>query len=663
VLSGGASRANLDLRLYIDGIEAPLAPESWWASDSMISYISNEQISFRSLGTLFLVGHDSFYVLAVLAMPMFALNTPGTKRARALPPLFTRFFGALACSLLIWYQRSIDFLTVGDRLRNFNGLAALGTNDMTSMGYRSAARLPGVAMALCSLLSYFLFVLFLRLFTFWYVSSVMPGRFPKLFTRIREAWERAQSERSFLTRLISKPDPLWRQCDGRLEPRQFFESEAARRQRTARNHVRLLLRGRLARERAVAERREADRQRWWPRARAYVVGQVGAALTTGALGVVVASIAAPVLACAVSVTPKVVQEYFADLLTGLQEFRTLSRAISLEKERRRILDELSVFHFPQRLRLARALSIWICLMLTLVAFNVIEWVVASFDFAASVRSSLREQVQYSDQIENASLLSSGTLQALLFVGRVPQNTRRILVPILLWALRVGAAFALSVTLLNWSLIFRNFRRNILELRRGANFFSRGRGTAASRIPEYSANRYIGFQVSHMTFGFLLIVIVLLLIFAPLVPIILSGAGVIRDNKRLFNAALGAFGFLVESIAILLIPILFQYVCNKTVFFRRTWILHRASYAIYDYTLTYSNALLGILAVISRFGLVIGCLVLFFPRIDYTSMPGPTGTLFRLDQGYNACVCARARERAHAREWRSTSPRPLRALAC
>ncbi len=717
VLHGGASRERAGLRLLVDGVEAKLAADSWWAEDVRVEYISQEQLSFRSSGVLFLVGHDAFYVLAVIAMPLFALNTPGL-RANSLPSMATRLFGALACCLILWYQRMLDVFTVGDRegerACSIHSLAALGTNDLTPMGYRTASGLAFWAMTFCATLAYILFVLFLRLFASWLVWGTLPLRAPKTFSRWRRAWEMRQrqpgSRERWLGWLGLGPDPLWQTPNGRLEPAQFFESEAQRRRRLARNHVRLLLRGQAALEQSFAAHREHRLREWkasW-RAAALQLASGAASSICRSADRVVASAAratpthpdnrsgsgsggsdggdgggdgsagaapphsssepehgrAPLMARAIhgaqrrrralegSVSVALERSEFHQLrgatLSALGYAQNEWRAYIAEqaeaaraRELRAFLDDRAAFIFPQRLRLARALSIWICLMLTLVMLNLVEWAVGAIDFSAAVHVQLAEQARHTDQLEAATQLSAGPLQLLLVLARSElaksESTRQIIVPIMLWLLRAAAAAALLVTGLNWHLIFHGFRRHVLRMRRGDLFVERSDRLLGVDLVynEFGANKFIGYQVSHTTFGFLLMVSFLLLLVTPLVPIVLSAVGVIKDDGRLFQGALEALGALLRTVGILLIPVGLQLLANKFFFFRRTWIQDRALYAFYDYNLTYANALLGLLSVASRLVLLVFSFVLYFPRIDRTSMPGPSGNLAVLDAGFNS----------------------------
>lgn len=170
---------------------------------------------------------------------------------------------------------------------------------------------------------------------------------------------------------------------------------------------------------------------------------------------------------------------------------------------RAYLDSIATFTVPLRLRLACALSIWICLMLTLVALNLSNWIVQSIELAGQVSATLREQAEHSDQLQTATPLSASALQLLLLIGRTDlgqnEGTRTIVSKIARGLLQSGTCLTFAITLLNWVVIFRSAKVHILRLRRGDYFTERvGRFLGVDlAFDESGANRYIGYQVSHM----------------------------------------------------------------------------------------------------------------------------------------------------------------------
>lgn len=77
--------------------------------------------------------------------------------------------------------------------------------------------------------------------------------------------------------------------------------------------------------------------------------------------------------------------------------------------------------------------------------------------------------------------------------------------------------------------------------------------------------------------------------------------------------------------------------NRFVFFRRSWILFRPLYALYDYNLIFTNAVLGLVAVIGRVFMVLVFTLIYFPRLDVSPMPGPDGNLYTLDAGFASYI--------------------------
>jgi hypothetical protein len=62
---------------------------------------------------------------------------------------------------------------------------------------------------------------------------------------------------------------------------------------------------------------------------------------------------------------------------------------------------------------------------------------------------------------------------------------------------------------------------------------------------------------------------------------------------------------------------------------------RRSYAAYDFSLIYTNVIVGIAAVSSRVFLLLASLALFIPRLDYSTMPGPEQFFYSIDAGLSS----------------------------
>ena len=68
---------------------------------------------------------------------------------------------------------------------------------------------------------------------------------------------------------------------------------------------------------------------------------------------------------------------------------------------------------------------------------------------------------------------------------------------------------------------------------------------------------------------------------------------------------------------------------------------------------YTNALIGLAAVLGRTVFIVLGLVHFFPRIDYTLLPGPTPELYSYDSGFAAYAAPAATT------WTTSSRRAFR----
>ena len=184
----------------------------------------------------------------------------------------------------------------------------------------------------------------------------------------------------------------------------------------------------------------------------------------------------------------------------------------------------------------------------------------------------------------------GPLHLLLFIAPLIDNEH---VHELVISLSSSAMDGITIALVlyvgySWRMIFASFRRHTLMIRRGEYPFPKS-------IREEQANRYIGYQVSHFTIAFFVLTASFALIAVLVTPVIISA----EMGTQLYRDVLDATWRLVRTVLLVSIPVLFQIVANRFIFFRRSWILHRAFYAIYDYNLIYTNALIGLFAVTSR----------------------------------------------------------------
>lgn len=149
-IAGGSSRW-LDLAVDIDGVPARLEHSSWYAApqdaernadgfvqpERVLHFLNNELLSFEQLPLLFLQGqHDSLYMLALLALPMFAMNRVDFhgqytgRRWRLLGCLAMLIFAYIGSSLL---QRLVGPAGVQQASGAAANLIAIGVNDVTSL--------------------------------------------------------------------------------------------------------------------------------------------------------------------------------------------------------------------------------------------------------------------------------------------------------------------------------------------------------------------------------------------------------------------------------------------------------------------------------------------------------------------------------------------------
>ena len=131
----GSTRA-LSFTAAVEGVPAPLSNRSHWGADTTLYYINPDQMSLSSIGLLSLKGHDALYLLSLLAIPLFAINTVGYRAER--PSRIWRFLAGFATSWLAFVSTSLFVRTFKPAAAAGGGgarpavLSAVGLNDLTA---------------------------------------------------------------------------------------------------------------------------------------------------------------------------------------------------------------------------------------------------------------------------------------------------------------------------------------------------------------------------------------------------------------------------------------------------------------------------------------------------------------------------------------------------
>jgi hypothetical protein len=622
----------------------------------------------------------------VLTIPVFYLNMHG--RRKRMPGLLPMVLGGLVAWLFIWYTGTI--LRHGARTETppfFSGWGALsypsvhrllpilafGENDLVAITslvqatplQRTAilAVLVVVAAPMCLCL----IDLSLRWLVGEFIRPFFPKRVAALHVKLEKQGKKKQQQPPALmekstdtsgaaasqARALDLPSAGRRQLlkafvmngcrdaplptrseayDGFPEEGSWLESDYAMRMRCARNHVRRLLRGRgwYEAQLLMSKVKKSKKRPSFPlsllRGRSSKVGDNDGKQAEG--GAVVESSREGASAPVADTKPEVIFKF---------------------KKRRAPLETSEAFFFPQRLKMACALSLWISLMLSLIFTNICSWGVAVLSAAGHLDAVMTAQAPVSDQIHAATMLADKPIVMLTILSalgvQVPLEsegpaTFAIMVG---WVMVFGLLTLLLTVVGQWFFIFQNFKSDSFELRRGAYFFDK------ALFREEYANKYIGFQVAHMTVSFMVITVLYVIVAVIVTPIVLSLVGALGDDRKLWNQLVDiVFGLLLPSSVQkmgLIIPlcgtILFQLVMNRKVFFVGTaanaWLRWPFWYGLFDYNLLYTNAMLGLTVCVARLAMLFVFFVLFLARLDKTTMPGPRGGFINLDAGYKAYI--------------------------
>ena len=666
--------------------------DSFWKFDNVIHYVNPHEISFDKIDVLLLVGHDGFRLFAVLTIPIFYLNVRG--RRQLMPGLIGTGFGGLMFWLFLWFQGTVIrfgssegapplfWMPFPDE-HQLTPMLAFGKKDIVAVPTENSTSMQ-TAARLCSifLVSVPLFVGLIYLTLRWLLEGFLKPAFPKAFARFSArlkklikpldkvpvrpvsldagkvmdavssaatdvlstaadtAMEAAEAavdmsasvatgDAGSATRRLEKSREaifngvasLLRSrldvSNGDPEPPSWFESDFECRHRCARNHVRILLRGqrwyesqllsvKAARKPKKSHGRAANWRSWFRKSKAKVFSSEGE----------------------------------GDAPTNI---------VKEISDRRKPLEGRESFFYPQRLKMACALSLWICLMLTLIFANLCEWAVAILQMAGQFDATLERHAAHSDQMQHVTLMgeSAKVLLALLSVigieGAGFGSPRNFMMETLGVVNAFGIVFMLLVVCGQWYFIFQSFRRDTYALRRGACFVNK------AKFREEYANKYIGYQVAHMTVSFAILLFMYVIVAAVLTPFILSATGHLEDDHALWFALWDfVVGLIVprshDRLGIVLPlcgSLLFQMVMNRKVFFvgpaHNNWLRLTFWYGLFDYNLIYTNALIGIAVCLSRVGMLFVFFLLFIARLDKTTMPGPTGNFLNFDAGFKTYI--------------------------
>ena len=220
------------------------------------------------------------------------------------------------------------------------------------------------------------------------------------------------------------------------------------------------------------------------------------------------------------------------------------------------------FFYPQRLWMAFSLSIWIQLIIALFFGNIVRWVGAALHAAQDFDRKVTSESQYHAAIDEAERFAPvfRLFMLLLWAVAAPSGRGAIIHTALAIVSSLIPILGFLVLLGNWLHVMMLYKRRVLELRRGVYFFDR------LKYREDPSNQYIGFQIAGMTLSgfFFMAGGVALAVSITLVAIALwtttSGYTLVT------NAASLAFLPALLSIGQILVTMVFQIVVNRNLFF-------------------------------------------------------------------------------------------------
>ena len=639
-ISGGSTR-ELNLTISIDGVVAKLSNRSAYKMGTL-HYVTSDQLDFRYRDMLFLQGHDSLLVLAVLVMPIFAMNAVGVTGERQ--PTFWYLAGSVCvlyfsyiCLSLIF--RQLDATSTGPMSDN-GQLSLIGMADLVHVRYDGRATIGGALLWITFIIS--MTILAWTTFAILRMSWMPLTSFVRrLVIRIlerrgikddtstvkslrRDSWlqrkQQVQDKKSARKKMnwagtkMMLSDKQRKMVGGVLfgfeEDRSWlWDSANRRRSRRARNHVRMLLLPRrdltkLLAERLLARITKARRKWSWLTQR----------------------------------VPALERLLIPRSVDGSQPARS--------KEIIRLLDDDGSFFYPQRLWMAFMLGAWVQMLISATVYNCCDWFLTIFNYGEQLAVQLRADAQYSMDVRSVARFSTnfrfGALLPWEMLGEHLRHPDALLVyenilpPILLV---VVPTVQILFFVINWHFIFSSYRQRALNMRRSDYFFAR------SIYREEHCVRFIGFQIAGSTVNGIMINLFGLVVLLPIGIAIAVFVATMNNNpdfKQSVNTQVSvALPGTLTVVAQLCGTVFFQIYCNRVVFYEgakgNKWLRHRSMYAFYDYALMFFNISLGIAVVVARMITWLFVGILAIGRIDVQVLPTPAPALALLDVGHTTYI--------------------------
>ena len=295
------------------------------------------------------------------------------------------------------------------------------------------------------------------------------------------------------------------------------------------------------------------------------------------------------------------------------------------------------FFYPQRLWMAFALSVWIQMIVTLFFTNMVRWMSAVLIAAEDFDTKITAEAQYQVAIDESDRFGDVFRLIMLLVWAVaaPQNRGNIMHGALFVVAAVLPALCFLVLLGNWVHVLMLYKRRMLALRRGVYFFDR------ATYREDFANQYIGFQIAGMTLSAFFFLTAGVALSVPLTVVIIFAVTTTTGLQRITDTAQAATFPVLYSLGTIVMMMIVQKILNSYLFFvgapsGNRWLRHRWWYALYDYNMIFSNTLVGLAVMTTRFILWLVFGLFCLGRIDLSLLPGP-GQLEVMDIGYRTYI--------------------------
>jgi len=208
----------------------------------------------------------------------------------------------------------------------------------------------------------------------------------------------------------------------------------------------------------------------------------------------------------------------------------------------------------------------------------------------------------------ASLISMGeTLRTYLPLVKVSAQDWAKFQSIVTGSSHAAAVVALLTAFVSWIFVLRLYRSRLLAMRRGVYFFNR------VKFSQGTAGRFLGYQVMHGVVAYLLLWGLLAFVLV-IISTIFAFPSVLRAVWDATSV------LLISTLTTTLIVTLVMTFVTKLILIKDESVVHRRTFAVFDFVFTWLNLASGITVAVARAAVNAVVAIILYGRVDMSLLP-------------------------------------------